>query len=277
MIWLLSLLLGCAPNTETCDDPDANQVGVITNFVFARADEGVSYGFDLDGLNSAEDGSDGCGVADYQTPDGATGVDNALARLIPALELTEAVAAEDLVQLAINSGELLLMIEMLGVDDLAEDECVSLELFRGSGQPQIGTHGRINDGQTFDRNAEVQPTGDTELVISEGGVTAQNLTVSVPLKLFDADLVIVIENASLHVDYNDDGSFSGYVGGALDYWVIIDMAMTSNVDQALANLLPSLFESNADLSGPDGSCSMISATFEFEGVSAFVFDDAAGP
>jgi len=45
----------------------------------------------------------------------------------------------------------------------------------------------------------------------------------------------------------------------------------------LANLLPSLFESNADLSGPDGSCSMISATFEFEGVSAFVFDDAAGP
>jgi hypothetical protein len=62
------------------------------------------------------------------------------------------------------------------------------------------------------------------------------------------------------------------MGGALDYWAIINMAIESNVDQALAESLPILFGANADLD-PEGSgtCNRISFTFTFDGVSAFVY------
>ena len=64
------------------------------------------------------------------------------------------------------------------------------------------------------------------------------------------------------------------MGGALDYWSVVDMAVNSNVDQTLAGTLPMLFGNSADLE-PDetGTCQKISITFEFTGRSAFFYED----
>lgn len=266
------LLLGA------CTAEPAPQYGVATSLLISRADDdGVSRGFNLDGQDSPEDGTTGCGIGDYINELGEGGVDNAIARLVPILEQTEAIAAEALIQQAINSGELLIIFEMVGVeDDLLNAEQVGLRVLRGMGAPIVGTDGLLVSGQTFDVDTNVSPIGQEALTLTNGQVTAQGLTLEIPITIFDANLEAVLEAASVRIFWNDDGSFTGYMGGSLDYWSIIEMAIDSNVDQALAESLPLLFGANADLK-PDanGQCSRISFTFTFEGVSAFLYEDSA--
>ena len=264
------LLAACTPDI-------APQYGVATELLISRVDDaGVSSGFDLDGLNSLDGDGTGCNIADYVNELGETGVDNAVARLVPVLEQTEAIAAEDLIHQAINSGELLILFKM---DDYAgeglNDETVSLSVLRGMGTPIVGPHGDLVASQTFDIDPTVTMTGQDELILTDGQVTASDLTLEIPLEIFDAKLTAVLDAASVRVFWNEDGSFTGYMGGSLDYWSIIDMALNSNVDQALAESLPLLFGANADLM-PDagGQCTRISFTFTFQGVSAYVFEDS---
>ena len=108
-LYLPTMLTLAACSNVPCGSGDT-QTGVVSELVFARVDDaGVSKGFDLDEATSDEGGLSGCGIGDYTDPDGSNGVDNAMARLLPALDLTEAVAMEDLILQMINSGELLLM------------------------------------------------------------------------------------------------------------------------------------------------------------------------
>lgn len=268
------LLNGCTRKAGNCEEGQI-RLGVAQELLISRAEEGVSAGFNLDGETSSEGGGTGCGIADYDGPNGENGVDNAIARLVPALELTEAIAAEDLILQAINSGELLVLFRLSGLDeDPADDSCVSLDVLRGNAEPIIGSDGFIVSGQTFDINAEVDQASATNLVLEDNVVVAHGLHLEVPLNIFDASLNAVLEDASVRVEWDEDGNISGYFGGSLDYWSIVDMALNSNVDATLAATLPTLFGINADMA-PDssGECTRISFTFTFEGKSAFLFED----
>ena len=82
VIVALNCLWGCAPDTCPSDKP---ATAVMTPLTFARsADDGVTPGFDLDGVDTLENGSCGFGVADFVAPWGETGIDNAMANLMPA-------------------------------------------------------------------------------------------------------------------------------------------------------------------------------------------------
>lgn len=268
----ICLFVACTPEVVP-------QYGVATELLISRVDDaGVSSGFDLDGINSLDGDGTGCNIADYVNELGETGVDNAVARLVPILEQTEAIAAEDLIHQAINSGELLILFEMKHyTGEGLNDDDVMLSVMRAYGTPIVGPHGDLVASQTFDIDPSVTVTGQDGLTLTDGLVTASDLTLEIPLEIFDAKLTAILENASARVIWNEDGSFTGYMGGSLDYWSIIDMAMNSNVDQALAESLPLLFGANADLM-PDagGQCTRISFTFTFKGVSAYVFEDGVG-
>jgi hypothetical protein len=267
-------LSGCTKDDALCDEGGV-RLGVAEELLISRAEAGVSAGFDLDGETSSEGGGSGCGIADYDGPNGESGVDNAIARLVPALELTEAIAAEDLILQAINSGELLVLFRLSGLDEEAtDDSCVSLDVLRGNGEPIVGSDGFIVSGQTFDINTDVHMASANNLVLEDNVVVAHGLHLEVPLTIFDASLNAVLEDASVRIEWDEEGSVSGYFGGSLDYWSIVDMALNSNVDATLAATLPALFGMNADLA-PDssGECTRISFTFTFEGKSAFLFDD----
>ena len=272
MRFTVPLLLAMACTSEV-----APQYGVASTLLISRAEDNVSSGFDLDGLSSEEDGETGCGIGDYTSELGEPGVDNAIARLVPILEQTEAIAAEDLIHQAINSGELLILFEMNGLDELSStDQSVDLSVLRGAGSPIVGTDGTLVSGQTFDIDPTVDATGQADVTLEDGILTAEDMTLTIPLEIFDAKLTAILENASVRIFWNEDGSFHGYMGGALDYWAIVNMAIDSNVDQALAESLPLLFGANADLDpNGTGTCTHISFTFTFTGVSAFVFDTPA--
>jgi len=266
----LLMALACSPEALP-------QYGVASTLLISRAEDSLSSGFDLDGISSVEDDGTGCGIGDYTNELGEPGVDNAIARLVPILEQTEAIAAEDLIHQAINSGELIILFEMNGLNtDFSTEQSVSLNVLRGSGSPIVGTDGTLVSGQTFDIDTTVDPTGQEDVSLEDGMLTAENLTLTIPLEIFDAKLTAILENASVRIFWNEDGSFHGYMGGALDYWAIVNMAIDSNVDQALAESLPLLFGANADLDpNGTGTCTHISFTFTFTGVSAFVFESPA--
>lgn len=257
----LFALTACAP---TAADPT---VIVLQQVVFGRESEGVSEGFDLDGTVSIEDGADGCGHGDFVDSAGRSGVDNAMANLMPVLEATEARAVESLIQQAINMGELLLLVQLADGPDGTD-----VTVLRGSGVPDIGTDGYIEPYQTFDRSAETTPSTVTASA-SAPEVEARGFTVHLPLQIFDADLDLILYDAGVRVALGDDGAAHGIVSGAFPYRLLLDGLEGANVDAGLLAALPLILENNADLDSPDGPCSALSVTLDFVGTRAFLFDE----
>lgn len=278
-MWLLALL-ACDPPEEgplpVCEQPGDTVIGVLSTLTFARAtEEGVSSGFDLDGAVTESGGATGCGIADYTSPDGAPGIDNGFAVVVPTLELTEASAVEGLIQDAINNGNLLILFELSGVDSTEEDPCVDVTLLRGQGTPSIATNGELEWSQTFDRDLESPSDFVAGASITGSRLVAGPIDLLLPVQILNADLTFPISNGYLQIDFLEDGSFKGVMGGAVSTDYIIEVARTENVDQTLGDIVEALMDSTADLS-PDeaGQCRDISVTLEFDAVPAFFFADS---
>jgi hypothetical protein len=277
---VLALLGGCseeeprrepAPEPATCEAGGAlDRAVVIQSMWFGRAESGVSDGFDLDGTTTAS-----CGIADFVAPDGATGIDNAFAYLLPALELTEAAAVESLVQAAIDSGELLITLELEGLDDPLDDPCVDLVLGRASGTPMIGTDGRILPGQTLDRNPDI-PSVRIEDVAVVDGVFEAPFEITLPVTIFEIDLEFTLVDGRIRGQVFPDGSVVGAFGGGVDIDYLLSIALEENVDDDLHDILSTLLGAWADLA-PDatGECTQVSITFGYRSTDVFFFDDDA--
>lgn len=266
------LLLGCqAPEVEpgTCDNSAEPVVAVMTAMSFAREESGISAGFNLDGETTDEGDSRGCGIGDYVDAEGNEGIDNAFARLLPALEATEAVAVEGLIQAAIDSGELLLMFELLDLDDVENDSCVALSIQEGAGEPLLGTDGEILPDQTFSRDPESFTSTIAGMEMSDGRLDAGPFTMELPANILGVDLLVSIHTARIRIEPQEDGSYTGFISGgtAIDY--IIEIANEENVDETLTALLESLLTITADLGE---GCDQISMTIKFEAVPAYFID-----
>jgi hypothetical protein len=275
---LLAMLFGCGDGSSQdsgdsmvsfgeCDQPEVTQVAVISEMWFARIEDGVTWGADLDGNTT------GCGIDDYVDPEGSGGIDNALGGLVPILELTEGAAIEVYLQNMINSGELLLMIEIEDLDDPMDDTCVDVNLVRALGSPTVGTDKIIESGQTFDRDPNLPSSRTEGMSISSGTLLATPLYVSLPIQYFDDHLTINLQGSTLRVDQGIDGHVSGYLAGG-----VLTEEITSFVDGRgdidIGDLMISLLETNADL-WPDetGACTGISFVLEYRAKPAFFYLD----
>jgi hypothetical protein len=275
-MWWLALL-GCEPDAPpapslVCDGAGDEQLVVIRQLRFQRQTDGLSDGFDLDGTVSTDGGVDGCGIEDLVSPDGVDGVDNAFAYLLPALELTEAAAVESLVQATIDSGSLLISLELADLDDPTDDRCVDLAVGRAVGTPMIGTDGRMLTGQTFDPDPDfarfVVP--ETALV---GGVFEAPLSLELPVSIFAVDLVFALPNGRIRGTLHEDGTVTGVFGGGVEIADLLAIAREENVDPGLHDVMASLLGAWADLApGADGVCTEVSITFAFEAVPAFWYE-----
>jgi hypothetical protein len=276
---LLALALACAPpeppvEDAACDDLADTQVFVVKHLTFARRTDGVSVGFDLDGDVSEADDAAGCYQPDLVDPDGVPGIDNAFSAFLPVLEATEGAALEGLVQSAIDSGELLLMLELQDVDDPADDTCVNLDVSQGIGTPLQGTDGEMLSGQTFDRDPATPDSRVEGVAIVDGTVVARGFEMHLPIQIFEVYLDLLLHDAALSMTVEPDGTAHGYIAGGFEVQQIVDV-MQSRDDIAIADLVISMVETYADLY-PDetGACPEFSAVLEFEATSAFFFTDS---
>ncbi len=273
-------LIACAPEPQeagTCTLTDMPEVLVLRTLSFALADaNGVSEGFDLDGVTSTEDGETGCGVADYTSPDGAPGIDNAFSRLEPALNSTEAKISviEGLVQSAIDSGELLLTVELGGVDDWQTDQCVAGQVGQALGIPMLGTDGLLLDGQTFDRDEDIGVVGLSAGSISSGVFVAGGLSLDLPVQILNASLVFPLRDGQLRVELGEDDVYRGVLAGRVSAAYVLAVAKTQAVDPAVAELLGVVLTANGDFDDEDGTwCGAVSVVLKFEAVGAYFYGD----
>jgi len=132
---------------------------VVDVINFTREDPvGVAPGFDLDAKVSEEGDEGSCGHGDFMSPEGESGIDNQLALLTPLFDQVGIGAIEGFVQAAVESGGLLIMWQVDGIDDPVNDDDITVTLRFGTGAPLLGTDGLLLSGQSFHLNAETPDT-----------------------------------------------------------------------------------------------------------------------
>lgn len=256
---------------RTCDGGETRSA-VVRSIQFVRATGGVSDGFDLDGAVTAPGDAAGCGVADMTSPDGMPGIDNSFANLLPVLDLTEASAAEEIIALAIQTGDVLLMVQVSGIDDPGNDDCVSVEILQGEGVPILRADGLLAEGQTLG----VDPDGVRTVVegtITDGVLEARGADLSLPLQILNAVFEVSIVDAAVRLTMADDGSMDGVLGGGVDVEALLASLNAQGVNDQVVQLVGPVLETAKDLAPDDqGNCTRMSTNIAVEGVEAFVLE-----
>ena len=180
---------------------------------------------------------------------------------------------EGLIADSITNGELLLMVEVSGVDDPAYDECVDVRILRGTGTPMVGTDGLLLDGQTFalDPDAPVSELSCVPMV--DGSVRAGPFALPLDLQVLDVALQFNLQGAWLRLDLADDGLTGwGYFGGAVatsDILVIVSEGDLADI----RDLVTGLVTAAADMDPDGGECGALSIVFEYDAIEAFPYEE----
>jgi len=258
-----------------CGGELAPRMLVIDRLWFIGAEGEVSEGLNIDGRVSDRTDDETCNQVDFVSPDGTPGIDNQFARLLPALE---GVAGQDsvlaVIQRTINSGGVLLALELDRLDDLRDDECVEVSVSRAKGQPSIGANGLLEEGQTYDRNTEIPASFIEDATISGGKLKAGPFDLEMPLVVDNFELFIQIRNATVVGQFDDDEKFQGLIAGSI---VIPEFAASIEAIDASADVLrlvSNLLYRLADLAPNDeGECEELSITLGISAVPGFFFDE----
>lgn len=114
---------------------------VISTVSAVLPDRRIADGFDLDGTDANV-----CGQRDFVSSNETTGIDNQLAALLAFLPEPDLAELEANFQQSILSGETLQVLQIRGIDNLTNDDCVSVTLHSA----------RLPAGVTADENGDGQ-------------------------------------------------------------------------------------------------------------------------
>ncbi|HJK92598.1 MAG TPA: hypothetical protein RMH85_11485 [Polyangiaceae bacterium LLY-WYZ-15_(1-7)] len=236
----------------------------------------VSHGIDLDGRVSDRSDAEACNRADFVAPDGREGIDNQFTFLVEAInDVFQAGTVDGIIQGTINEGRLLLMIDVQGIDDPMNDGDVTVRLFLGEGRPDLSGEDRIVPNQTFDLKEEAE-VATFPGRITDGVLEAGPFTTEIPVAVFNVFFDLKLHDAQLVAERDEDGTWSGIVGGGVATDQIMNVAMMADAMQgeqispALRALLPRWVDMGK---GEDGRCTQLSAALLFESQPAFVYPD----
>ena len=247
-----------------------SHANVVREFsFFSEESPGVADGFDLDDIESSEPEESTCYTVDSVDPEGRTGIDNQLAYIWTDLEGLVGEASKGLIQGAINEGRFLIMIELQGVDDLQNDDDVTVHILSGIGDPDVGTKGVIAPDQTFYADEEASASMVTNAKIIDGMLEAGPVEFVVPINILDADFGMQVRSGKIRIEIQPDGSFEGLMGGFIKPAEFIGELLETGA-RAEAQLIGPFFEDNTDRNRVNGRCTDFSAAFRFSGTTAFV-------
>jgi len=261
---------------------------------------GITSGFDIDGIVSPPDDVRGCGKPDYRSPppDNIPGVDNQLGSLVASLEASLGFDTEMAIRDSLAKGTLLILLAMENVDDVTNDDCVTLNLLSGAQLntmctaggteclagwicgamntcvPMVTGDGSLGAGQTFDVDTSSFMDGTTTPRISITGELVGGRFRSFRTGQFSLDIPLM--GGRLLIDLLNPQVRLSITGGAVSTGVIGGGANNMQLGVAVANAInmpgldvAQILRGQADLE-PDGSgsCNRISLGLEFVGVGA---------
>lgn len=159
----------------------------------------VAPGLNLDDRVDEDPEGRGCATRDSVSPDGVEGVDNNLALITPILEsdLVLGGSIADLFAEAIAAGDLVIMMEVDNVQDLADDETVRVDMLLGMlpegvdapmlVYPDPGADGGVDAGIDGGPDAAVADAGGADAGMPTGGTLASGQTFDVSCASYRED------------------------------------------------------------------------------------------
>jgi hypothetical protein len=206
------------------------------------------------------------------SPDGVAGIDNSFGGIWPALEPLVGTQLQGLLQGAINEGRVLIMMEMAGVDDIYNDDDVTVNVYRALGDPEVGTFGFISPNQTYEMDYGSPISVVEGVAIEDGHVVAGPFSVSIPIDILDFQAVLAVEGAFVDLQIDERGHVSGTLGGAFSVDDFLDELMATG-GRAEGELIEPFLRNSADITFDERECGHLSVAVRVEGTKAYVVRD----
>ena len=247
-----------------------SHANVLRTFaLFGTDDNGLSWGFNLDGEITPDGVEESCGHGDLTDPEGRQGIDNQMAKIWDLIEPVAGVTAQGALQSSINEGRFLIMLEIVGADNFQNAEDVTLNIFQGDANPVIGTYNLIAPSQTYFIDPEADFVSVDNVDIVDGVIEVGPVDYTIPVDVLELQTTTKIHKGKFRFEITEDGSFVGFMGGAVSVSEFMyDLSQTDAQQEAA--LVEPLFQNNADMGYDDGSCDLFSMAFQIEGTKAFV-------
>lgn len=245
---------------------------------------GTAFGRNLDGKVSGKGASNSCGAEDFTSPDGRTGIDNQLYRVMGCIDSYRrdvefaGGAMEDYHVGAYRDGEITTLMEVRGVDDLQNDDDIEIGVYSS------------HEATTFDSLKEGIP--NTSLAISENtlwhnvakGRIENGVIIADPFELrlkfgwAGRPAEYLIKDTQMNLEIQQDGSLSGDLVGYFDlqhaYWSNFhdERGALQVANGYTCSAVWESLQEHAD-GYPDpktGKCQAISTALKIKAVPAFV-------
>jgi hypothetical protein len=242
--------------------------------------DGTTAGFNVDndavvecnGLTAGEDAE-----LNGAAPDNGTGIDNALG---PALFGIVGSSIQD----GVDEGDVLLMLEVRGVDNFTNDSCVGVNFFIGAlpegvDAPELDASGRLAADQTFDiiSTSFLDGTGGTMPRIQFGSASIVGgrlrggpADFPLSLSLLGVNLTLTIRSAQLRFNITESTIGAGRLGGALNTDEVVTAVQGIPDLASYVEIVMDTLNNSADIDENDtpDSCEAGSIALKLDGVTA---------
>lgn len=260
---------------ERCGNGQMYVLDYVT--VLAADSSGVAPGFDLDGLQSKASDEGSCGFDDLTNQYGDSGVDNQYAFVARVLPSQVADTLPGALATSIATGGMSLLLEEVGPQGVAEGAAPNaLVIRKGTGQPLLGTDGKILEDQSF--ALEPQPVlGVADFLSWDGsGVRTGPFTFQFKMLFVDKNLSFTFHKARLRYGPDGKGGIVGELGGIVTMQELNGLlGFLGGCDQPLREQLEALVPGFADITlDPAEPCGAFSMGFSFHGVQAHLQQSA---
>lgn len=244
----------------------------------------TAYGRNLDNNISAGGEVSSCGAVDFTSPDGRTGIDNQLYRVMGCIDSYRrdaefaGGAMEDYHVGAYRDGEITTLMEVRGVDDLQNDDEIEIGVYSS------------HEPTSYDSKKEGIPSAS--LTISENtlwhnvakGRIENGVIITEPFELrlkfgwVGRPAEYLIKDTQMHLTINEDGSLAGDLVGFFDlqhaYWSNFhdERGALQVANGYTCSAVWESLQEHAD-GYPDaetGKCQAISTALRIEAVPAYV-------
>lgn len=269
----MRLLYRGESGADVCDYPEA-----APDPGFAVVKGKIAYGLNLDGLEGTKSATNICSHENFVGPKGEPGIDNQLYRALGCIKgRRQGGFIYGYYDAGMRQGDYSILIEVLGVDDLKNDDDVKVGFYAGQ-DPLVNSV----EGVSL-TNASLRVHHDRHYRAMTPGKIVNGVLTTEPVDvLFKSTLEMLpyhIRDARLQAEFQADGSLKGTLGGYQNIRTIfynVARFKTSAENEVHGPMsCPGLYYALRRLADayPDpaeGGCAWISSAYEVDALPAFV-------
>lgn len=247
-------------------------------------------GLDLDGIDSTRDGADGahCAHDDFVAPDGRSGIDNQVWRLMGCVRGYRPNDLMDRLHQAntmIKEGGYAILMEIAGLDDPRNDDHVEVQFLSSAAPVTLDALGEPMEHVSFTAHADDayhNPIAQGRLV--DGLLTTEPVDLRLKIKQQTQDNAVYLRDARIRATLLADGRIEGMLGAYWDnenFWSMMNDHWIGDRHQGrnaafnrgfmcagLYHAIPRVADGHPD---PEtGRCTSMSTALHFEARPAFV-------